>query len=245
MACNFAASAEQLFQSWQTHADRNSVCPVRMISFQFPDPWRRGKHKKRLIIQPKLVLILAKYLPDNAVVYLSSDCDDVMALMVSTFVCDEKCTGYFEMMTTGEILDNVASEGDPQGLNSDGIFSGSFIVPESSKFKSGRSPVDTKIDGSQLDAEFIHPDEAFSLLTSNGNLTSGAGLTQQQREQQVRLEQQQLLQRIIQQHEAHWVPFNPLNEPSERELVCEVDWRRVWRCCLRRTKKVFLGEDIS
>ena len=26
-----------------------------------------------------------------------------------------------------------------------------------------------------------------------------------------------------------WLKFNPLDEPSERELVCELDWRRVWR----------------
>lgn len=34
---------------------------------------------------------------------------------------------------------------------------------------------------------------------------------------------------------SEWLPFNPLGEPSERELVCEVDWRRVWRCVFCRT----------
>jgi hypothetical protein len=31
-----------------------------------------------------------------------------------------------------------------------------------------------------------------------------------------------------------WLPFNPLDVPSERELVCEVDWRPVYRCILVR-----------
>ena len=31
-----------------------------------------------------------------------------------------------------------------------------------------------------------------------------------------------------------WLSFNPLGVPSERELLCEVDWRRVWRCIFIR-----------
>lgn len=31
-----------------------------------------------------------------------------------------------------------------------------------------------------------------------------------------------------------WLSFNPLGVPSERELLCEIDWRRVWRCIFIR-----------
>lgn len=30
----------------------------------------------------------------------------------------------------------------------------------------------------------------------------------------------------------YWIDYNPLGELSERELICEVDWRRVKRCIL-------------
>lgn len=32
----------------------------------------------------------------------------------------------------------------------------------------------------------------------------------------------------------YWIDYNPLGELSERELICEVDWRRVKRCILMR-----------
>jgi hypothetical protein len=38
----------------------------------------------------------------------------------------------------------------------------------------------------------------------------------------------------IRRYEEYWMEYNPLGELSERELVCEVDWRRVKRCVLER-----------
>lgn len=32
----------------------------------------------------------------------------------------------------------------------------------------------------------------------------------------------------------YWIDYNPLGELSERELICEVDWRKVKRCVLIR-----------
>lgn len=46
-------------------------------------------------------------------------------------------------------------------------------------------------------------------------------------------------------YEHSWLRFNPLDEPSERELVCEVAWRRVWRCLLRRTTVPAPARDHS
>jgi hypothetical protein len=38
----------------------------------------------------------------------------------------------------------------------------------------------------------------------------------------------------IQRLDEYWIDSNPLAELSERELICEVDWRRVKRCVLVR-----------
>lgn len=53
---------------------------------QFPDPWRRSKHKKRLIVQPGLVALLRKYMPAGAAVYLSSDCKLIAESMREQFL---------------------------------------------------------------------------------------------------------------------------------------------------------------
>ena len=45
------------------------------------------------------------------------------------------------------------------------------------------------------------------------------------------------MEKEVDLHETSWLAFNPLDEPSEREIVCEVSWRRVWRCLLRRTAR--------
>jgi hypothetical protein len=50
---------------------------------QFPDPWRRSKHQKRLIVQPGLVALLQKHMSAGAAVYLSSDCKLIAEAMRS------------------------------------------------------------------------------------------------------------------------------------------------------------------
>ena len=46
---------------------------------------------------------------------------------------------------------------------------------------------------------------------------------------------------VLEQNQEHeqpckngWLHLNPLSEPSERELVCENDWRKVFRCVFIR-----------
>lgn len=57
---------------------------------QFPDPWRRKKHLKRMLVQPLLVQQLAKHLTPGAIVYLSSDCFRVARWMRDRFMeCEE------------------------------------------------------------------------------------------------------------------------------------------------------------
>lgn len=50
---------------------------LRMVTLQFPTPWRKVKHQRRRILQPRLVDALATLMPDGAQLYISSDIIDV------------------------------------------------------------------------------------------------------------------------------------------------------------------------
>ncbi len=55
------------------------------VTIQFPDPWFKKKHKKRRILQPELVNILADYLVENGAVFLQSDIEEVATEMRDRF----------------------------------------------------------------------------------------------------------------------------------------------------------------
>ncbi|MBE9170301.1 tRNA (guanosine(46)-N7)-methyltransferase TrmB [Pleurocapsales cyanobacterium LEGE 06147] len=55
------------------------------VTIQFPDPWFKKKHKKRRIVQPGLVDILANYLVDDGEVFLQSDIEEVAKEMRDRF----------------------------------------------------------------------------------------------------------------------------------------------------------------
>jgi tRNA G46 methylase TrmB len=66
-----------------------------LVSFQFPDPWRREKHKKRLLIQRDLVGTLGKFLQTGGCVYLSTDCNHIASRMMDVF----NSSSTFELLT--------------------------------------------------------------------------------------------------------------------------------------------------
>ena len=68
---------------------KESNIRVQSISIQFPDPWRRKKHKKRLLVQPKFVNVLATVLPQGAIVYFCSDVEAEVQRMKSVFSANE------------------------------------------------------------------------------------------------------------------------------------------------------------
>jgi tRNA (guanine-N7-)-methyltransferase len=156
LACNFAASTRDIFQSLPYPGS------CRLISFQFPDPWRRKKFLKRLIVQPFLIRIMAEYLFEGAVVYCSSDCEDVALHMDKTL---------------------------------------------------RESPYYSKINSISLLPSSVTKDT----LIHEGNIDIN--------------------------DENEWWKFNPLGSPSEREIVCEVDWRRVYRFVYVRNNIIITDED--
>ena len=48
-------------------------------------------------------------------------------------------------------------------------------------------------------------------------------------------ERVQIIDKVVDnEEEGCWFPYNPLTVLSERDLVCEVQWKCVWRCILVR-----------
>jgi tRNA (guanine-N7-)-methyltransferase len=62
---------------------------ISSISIQFPDPWRRKKFKKRLIVQDKFIETLAKVLQSNTLIYFSSDVEQVYEHMYNEFLSNK------------------------------------------------------------------------------------------------------------------------------------------------------------
>lgn len=86
LACSANASFQTLFRK---HGYCDSLdcwsrrpCPLhhfklRLVSVLFPDPWKRGKHQRRRVMNAQFVDQLAASLDEGAVVYM---CSDVPAL---------------------------------------------------------------------------------------------------------------------------------------------------------------------
>eukprot|EP01036_Dinobryon_divergens_P024684 gene24684-33156_t len=212
LACNFAASAEQILSS----------LPPGCLQL-FPDPWRRSKHKKRLIVQPGLVALLRKHMPAGAAVYLSSDCKLIAESMREQFLSPIDMAGSVSVDEDDEEDDsNVARPDDARAVtvtSSGGQFR---LVREAdlSQQVSHRHSVVVDGDDSRENPLLLLMDEnAFlcksTLMQTSAQDGSGDG----------------------------WISFNPLSEPSEREQVCEVSWRPVYRSVLVKATVISAGPE--
>lgn len=204
LTCNFAASVKELLDKFPRES-------LRLISIQFPDPWKRKKHQRRLIVQKKLVNQLALSLPPGAVVYISSDCDDVATWMVDIF---EQCTE--------DTMDADASIG-PQG-------EGERPKKKCFRLLSSQADLDSvstlNMFMKQTCAEREHQLDSVSTESkSKEEVQCTAGEEDDDTEDN---------QRSAESYSWFEANNNPLGELSERELVCEVDWRGVRRCCFMR-----------
>lgn len=169
MTCNFAASLEDLLQSLPVNS-------VRLLSFQFPDPWRKSKHLRRRIVQSDMLQKLSKYLSIGACVYVSSDCEEIAMDMKKTL---DECAS-FTSLDINEFT-NLTNKKDCFSH----ITPDAFIVRQYQNRKEAALPATDSIS------------------------------------------------------------YNPLDEPSERELVCEVEWRRVWRFIFVRNDVALRDYSIS
>ncbi len=74
--CNANVSLEDWFASLQGY-------PVTTVSIQFPDPWFKNRHKKRRLLTPDFLFLLAKNLAKGSILFIQSDVFSVMEEMIS------------------------------------------------------------------------------------------------------------------------------------------------------------------
>ncbi len=56
---------------------------LQMVTIQFPDPWFKRRHHKRRVLQPELLLSIAKAMENNGQIFIQSDLLSVVQPMVS------------------------------------------------------------------------------------------------------------------------------------------------------------------
>jgi len=58
---------------------------LQRVTIQFPDPWFKNRHAKRRVVQPELVIELAKHLAAGGIVFLQSDIESIAVEMCDRF----------------------------------------------------------------------------------------------------------------------------------------------------------------
>ncbi len=66
---------------------------LHMVSIQFPDPWFKRRHYKRRVLQPELLISLAKALKPGRGLFIQSDLLDVINPMIKLV----ESSGYFDL----------------------------------------------------------------------------------------------------------------------------------------------------
>jgi tRNA (guanine-N7-)-methyltransferase len=80
--------------------------PLHTVSIQFPDPHFKSAHVKRRVVTPKLVMTLAQFMPEAAILFLQSDVQSLLDDMRGRF---REQPQYFE--------DQIEDEKDYMELN--------------------------------------------------------------------------------------------------------------------------------
>jgi tRNA (guanine-N7-)-methyltransferase len=76
--CNINVVLEDLLQSLPAGK-------LQRVSIQFPDPWFKLRHRKRRVVQPELVQIIARFLAPGGIVFLQSDVEAIAQEMSNRF----------------------------------------------------------------------------------------------------------------------------------------------------------------
>ena len=86
---------------------------VKSISFNFPDPWFKKRHKKRRIIQPEFVNILSNLLQKGSLIFIKTDVKDLFDYMDFTISTnfnfkkiDSKNFHYSQSFNPNKVLTN-------------------------------------------------------------------------------------------------------------------------------------------
>mgnify|MGYP003386128459 FL=1 len=224
LTCNFAASVKELLDKFP----RDSL---RLISIQFPDPWKRKKHLRRLLVQKKLVRQLAVCLPPGAVVYISSDCDKVAMWMVDRFLeCEEDAdadgggsgSGCGDSKSLDIILENMSGETETESIpKKKSCFR---LLSSLADLDSITTPNVFMKQSSTDMQDDMHAGHVYVRVDDESTVEVAPKETTAQKSDEDdddgKDEDDDML---AESYDWFGANNNPLGELSERELVCEVD----------------------
>lgn len=204
---------------------------LRVVCLQFPDPWH-AKHGKRRVMSNAFAHKIAALLPARGLFYF---CSDHAAIAWHIRECILQ-TGWFQALSDDEIVSYEANDGLLWGK-------GREVAPTPAQAGTGPAPVLSTMEngsrGSDLhEHEFEHEHlagrgekskcrsgDVTPATATGGALASDGAMT------------------ALPQSKDGWLKRSPFPVPTERDRVCELKWRPVWRMMLYRTeaKKQTLG----
>ena len=86
---------------------------VKSISFNFPDPWFKKRHKKRRVIQPEFINLLSNSLRKGSLIFIKTDVKDLFEYMDCTItsnynfkMIEEKDISYSESFNPNKVKTN-------------------------------------------------------------------------------------------------------------------------------------------
>ena len=63
---------------------------LKSISFNFPDPWFKKRHRKRRVIQPEFIKILSNSMQKGSLIFVKTDVQDLFEYMECTILSNSK-----------------------------------------------------------------------------------------------------------------------------------------------------------
>ena len=195
---------------------------LRVVCLQFPDPWHT-KHGKRRVMSNAFAAQIAALLPARGLFYF---CSDHAAIAWHIRECMFS-TGWFDALSDGEIVSQEVSDGMLWGRGREDI------PPQ---VAAAADAADA--DGSDL---YEHEEDVHEHLTGRGEKSkcrsgdvtpataTGGALTPA-----AAADPGQDGQLALPRSSDGWLKQSPFPVPTERDRVCELKWRPVWRMMLSR-----------
>ena len=184
---------------------------VRLIALQFPDPWH-AKHGKRRVMSPAFATQIASLLPDGGLFYF---CSDHVAIATHIREC-MLGTDSFEAILDDDIDAAEASDGLLWGggkeVTPDSMIQhlppAAAVAAEADSEEPAREHLAGQGEKSKCRSGDVTP------ATARGGATEAAA--------------------ALPSTADGFLKRSPFPVPTERDRVCELKWRPVWRMLLRR-----------
>lgn len=192
LSCNINVSMCSLFG--------NRQLDIALVCFQFPDPWKRKKHQKRRVLNELLVDQLAACLQAGALIYCSSDVEE-LALQMRTVLQSNQCFDLYDPDVSCAPLSTILFPSRP-------LDSEVFAYSEDSDLEPLENARDNNCDTLAKEDSEVRSMMASLQLSPSMPLSTAPPAPI---------------------GSLKWLTSSPLPLPSEREHVCEILGRPVFR----------------